>query len=377
MTHIRFFATCPKGIEPMLRDECREVGLRRPKQGRGGVTFEGNLADGMRACMWLRTAHRVLLPLGQFPCSDADALYAGMVDLPWEEHMTPQHTLAITALGMNEALRHTGFIAQRSKDAIVDRLRDRLGGRPSVELREPDVRIVVHLKGSQASVSLDLSGDGLHRRGWRAAAVEAPLRETLAAAIVRATGWDRVMPFVDPMCGGGTLPIEAALLARRMAPGLNRPHGFLRWPTFGDAEAAAWRELCDEARNVALPAAPAVIMGVDRDPDAIDAARRNARAAGVEGDVELTVGDGANLMLPQAPGIIVTNPPYGERLGRPGRPMQDFFRRLGTGFARYKGYNAYILSGNDEFTRHFALRWQDSLPLWNGPIACSLYKYEL
>ncbi|GMV42181.1 MAG: hypothetical protein AMXMBFR64_38970 [Myxococcales bacterium] len=374
---VRYFATCPKGIEPMLRDECREAGLRRVKQARGGVHFEGTARDGMRACLWLRTAHRVLWPLGSFACPDTEALYAGIVALPWEQHLTPRHTLAITALGTNEALRHTGFIAQRSKDAIVDRLRDRAGGRPSVELHEPDVRIVVHLDRTLASVSLDLSGDGLHRRGWRAASVEAPLRETLAAAIVRATGWDRVMPLVDPLCGGATIPIEAALLARRLAPGLDRAHGFLRWPTFGDVEKAAWRELCDEARAAALPAAPAVIMGVDRDPEAMEAARRNVRAAGVEGDVELSVGDGANLMLPQAPGLIVTNPPYGERLGRPGRPMQDFFRRLGTGFARYKGYTAWILSGNEEFPRHFGLRWTNRLPLWNGPLPCNLFRYEL
>lgn len=374
---LRFFATCPKGVEPMLRDECREVGLRRVRAQRGGVTFDGALADGMRACLWLRTAHRVLMPLGEFPCADADALYAGVRALPWEDHLTARHTLAVTALGGNDQLRHSNFVGQRTKDAVVDRLRERLGGRPDVAPRDPDVRLVVHVVGGTGSVALDLSGDGLHRRGWRAASVEAPLRETLAAAIIRASGWDRAMPFVDPLCGGATLPIEAAQLARRMAPGLDRDHGFLRWPGFGDAERAAWGRLCEEADDVALPSAPAVIVAVDRDEAAVAAARQNARAAGVERDVEIRLGDGVNQRLPQAPGVIVTNPPYGERLGEAGRPMQDFFRRLGTGLRRYQGYTAYILSGNPDFARHLGLRWTGHIALWNGPIACQLYRYEL
>lgn len=377
MSTFRYFATCPKGVEPLLREECREHGLRKPRAQRGGVSFEGGPADGMRACLWLRTAHRVLMPLGEFPCVNADALYEGVVALPWEEHLTTRHTLAVTALGGNEALRHSNFIGQRTKDAVVDRLRQHLGARPDVAPKDPDVRIVVHVEAKTASVALDLSGDGLHKRGWRSATVEAPLRETLAAAIIRATGWDRVMPLVDPLCGGATLPIEAAQLARRIAPGLDRPHGFLRWPTFGDAERAEWLALCDEADTLALPTCPAMILAVDRDEAAIDAARHNCRAAGVERDVSIRLGDGANQRLPQAPGIIVTNPPYGERLGMAGRPMQDFFRRLGAGFRRYEGYTAYILSGNEEFPKQFGMWSAGQLPLWNGPIACQLYRYEL
>src|SRR6478609_3793831 len=246
----RFFATAAKGTEPLLRDELTELGLPRVRADRGGVHFGAELGDAYRACLWSRIAQRVLEPLTEFPCPDEDSLYAGVRTVDWRRVLDAERTLAIRAACRSSRLTHTQYIAQRSKDAIVDQLRERLGARPSVDKHAPDVQLFVHLVKDRATVYLDYSGDSLHEHGFRMQQGAAPIKETLAAALVRYSGWDRASPLVDPMCGSGTLLLEAGLWAARQAPGLSRgSFGFERWADFDAGKLQLMRELRDEARS--------------------------------------------------------------------------------------------------------------------------------
>src|SRR5512138_871067 len=311
---MRFFATCAKGTEGALRRELAGLRLAEVKGDRGGVSFQGELEAGMRACLHSRTAMRVLLELARFPAPTAEALYQGARGVGWQEWLTVRTTLAVEATVGSSAITHSGFAALKVKDAVVDALRDALGARPDVDPKDPDVRIVLHLAKDQAALSLDLAGAPLHRRGYRAAMTEAPLKETLAAAALLLGGVDPALPFVDPLAGSGTLAIEHALRARRIAPGLSRAFGFQRWPMYRGAPQSAWDRMKEEARALALPAAPAPIVARDLHPRAVEAARRNAAAAGVGADVRVERGDARDLDPIASEGTLCTNPPYGERL---------------------------------------------------------------
>ncbi|HEY5997992.1 MAG TPA: THUMP domain-containing protein, partial [bacterium] len=231
---LSLFATCPRGVEGLLAAELAGLGAAGVKETVAGVAFAGTLETAYRACLWSRLASRILLAIAPVAAADAAELYAAVRALPWEEHLAPDGTLAVDFSGANPAIAHTVFGAQKVKDAIVDRFRERAGRRPSVDLARPDLRVNVHLGGTAARVSLDLSGESLHRRGYRAETVVAPLKENLAAAVLVRAGWLAVAaaggPLLDPMCGSGTLPLEAALLAGDVAPGLLRERfGFSRW----------------------------------------------------------------------------------------------------------------------------------------------------
>ena len=250
----RFFATAAKGTEPLLRDELTELGLLPVRADRGGVHFGTAPCDAYRACLWSRIAQRVLEPLSEFACADEDALYAGVGAIDWQRVLDAERTLAVRAACRSSRLTHTQYIAQRSKDAIVDQLRERLGKRPSVDRQTPDVQLFVHLVKDRATVYLDYSGDSLHEHGYRKQQGVAPIKETLAAALVRYSGWDRASPFVDPMCGSGTLLLEAGLWAAQRAPGLERPSfGFERWADFDANAAQSMKELREEAQSLAKP----------------------------------------------------------------------------------------------------------------------------
>jgi putative N6-adenine-specific DNA methylase len=349
--------------------------MRHAKGTRGAVTFEGSVEDGMRACLWSRTAMRILAPLAAFPAPDAAALYEGVRTVDWTEWLTVKTTLAVDATGTAPGLHHAGFVALKVKDGVVDVLRDRLGGRPDVDTRDPDVRIVVHLAQGQAELSLDLSGDPLHRRGYRTSIQDAPLKETLAASILRLGDAALDLPFLDPLCGSGTLAVEHALAARRIAPGLRRAFGFQRWPRYRGEWQSAWDRMKEEARAAALPAAPAPIRASDRSEEALDAARRNARAAGVEADVAISLADARTATPFGDAGTICTNPPYGERIG--GQPLQlaGFYRGLGETFQRFHGWSVLVLSGNPLLERNVGMKPEWTHRLWNGPLEVNLVRW--
>ena len=368
---MRFFATAAKGTEPALRDELRELRLPRVRADRGGVHFEGELEHAARACLWSRVAVRVLLEVGTFEARDAAALYAGTREVDWSAWMTPRTTLAVRATCRSSQLTHSQFVAQKTKDAVVDALRDRFGDRPSVDREDPDVLLAVHVARDRATLYLDVGGASLHERGWRAQAGAAPLRETLAAAVLRLSGWDRERPLVDPMCGAGTIAIEAAAWARRMAPGLGRERfGFERWASHDEAMRRRLGELRDQARAEAVREGPPV-RASDVDPEALALTRRSARAAGVELVVERR--DVRALEPLEPPGFVVTNPPYGERLDAD----RELYDGLARAVRRLHGHTVALLAGTPAIARAMRREPDRWWALYNGPIECRLLVYAV
>jgi putative N6-adenine-specific DNA methylase len=386
---MRFFATCAKGTEGALRRELTALRLPAVRGARGGVSFEGPLEAGLRACLHARTAMRILLELGTFPAPDAEALYAGARTIDWTPWIEVRTTLAVEATVSSSAITHSGFAALKVKDAVVDTLRDRHGARPDVAPKDPDVRVVLHLARDQAAVSLDLAGAPLHRRGYRAAMTDAPLKETLAAAILILGDVSTDLPFVDPMTGSGTLAIEHALRARRIAPGLGRAFGFQRWPGYRGSVQSAWDRMREEARAAILPRAPAPILARDGHPKAIRAARANLEAAALSGDVTLEQADARDLAPIAEHGTLVSNPPYGERLGGAdegadaaevrvqAKKLGGFYRGLAEMVERHHGWTALFLSGNPLLARTIPLRPEIDHRLWNGPLEAHLLRYRV
>jgi 23S rRNA G2445 N2-methylase RlmL len=371
---VRFFATAAKGTEPALRDELRELRVRGVRADRGGVHFEGPLADAARACLWSRVAARILLEVASFEARSSDALYDGLRTVDWSQWMTPRTTLAVRATCRSSRLTHSQFIAQKTKDAIVDALRESAGARPSVDRDDPDVVVAVHIARDRATVYLDVGGASLHERGWRARGGAAPLRENLAAAVVRLSGWDRERPLLDPMCGSGTLAIEAATLARRIAPGLARDRfGFERWADHDGAAKAAMREQRQHARDARLRGgrdAP-VIRASDVDDGALERTRKNARDAGVDLIVERC---DARALAPLVPaGTVVTNPPYGERL----EADRDLFDGLARSLRGLHGHTIALLAGAPGIGQAMGREPDRWWALYNGPIECRLLVYAI
>jgi putative N6-adenine-specific DNA methylase len=369
-----YFMTASAGTEDLLADELRALGVTSLRQVRGGVRFQGETSTALEACLWSRVGMRLLLPLGSFDANDAEQLYEGARRIPWNDHLGPRHTLAVDATGTSEQLRHTHFIGQRIKDAVCDVIRERHGSRPSVDPREPDLRIVAHLSRGRCDLSLDLAGEPLFKRGYRKEPTRASLKETLAAAVLLAAGYDGSRPLHDPMCGSGTLAIEAALIAKNRAPGLNRAFGVERWPSFGPADRKLLGDLRVKAREAERPELPRIV-GSDRDPEAIVAARANVHFAKVP--VELFEKDAREIDPLVPPGFVVTNPPYGERLDGGGRKqLKTFFWQLGQRWRTFEHHRIAVLAGGPEFESAFGLRPLHRRRLYNGPIECELLAYE-
>ena len=370
-----WYATCPRGAEAALEGELRAIGAKGIRPGPGGVRFTGEREVALRGCLDLRTAIRVLEPLAEFPAVNAEELYEGARKIAWQELVAHGQTLAVAAGGRAEGLTHTHFVEQKLKDAVVDSLRERAGFRPDVDPGHPDVLIVAHLAEGRCAVSLDLAGDLLSNRGYRVQTVEAPLREALAAAVVLYSGWEGTTPLRDPLCGSGTLAIEAALFACKRAPNLRRSLACERWPRTAVEDGRILERLRKElaAREVTPPP----IAASDRDAQATEAARTNARAAGVP--VQVSQADAREMPPLDPEGQILMNVPYGERLEGGGRkPLKTFYHQLGERFRRLEGHRAAVLSGNEDFESAFGLRPRGPRRIvWNGPLRCTLYRYEL
>ena len=383
---LAFFATCPRNTEGLVLDELRELGAAAVTETRSGVAFSGPLSFAYRVCLWSRIASRVLLRLRSFPVTELDDLYEGVHELPWEDHLATSGSLAVdvtSAISRGElAILITHFAEQRVKDAVVDRFRARTGSRPNVDLTRPDLRINVHLAPAETTVSLDLSGDPLHRRGYRLDGGEAPVKENIAAAILARAGWAGVAQaggsLVDPMCGSGTLLIEGALIAADAAPGLLRDfYGFFGWRGF---ERSLWEDLLREAeerRATGMQRLPA-LFGLDADARAVGSARANARRAGLAGRIGFEQRDLALLSPPVSkPGLVVTNPPYGKRLGEVAE-LTEVYETLGERLkAAFPSWEAAVFTGNPELSAHLGLRAHRVNVLYNGPIECKLLLFHI
>lgn len=335
------------------------------------MRFEGQAADAWRANLGLRTAVRVLLELARFSAADGDGLYRGAAEVPWEELLVPEGTLAVRARGGGAVHANTMFVAQRVKDAVVDRLRARRGARPDVERADPDLLVHAHLVEERCTLLADTSGSSLHKRGWRVAQGRAPLAETLAAGLVLFSGWDRRAPLIDPFCGSGTILVEAALLAARIAPGLFRPgFAFERWPGH---DAARYAALCETLRGEARQPRRLVLRGIERDPEVLAGARANLEAAGLSEAVELELGDGARFEARAGWNAwVVTNPPYGERVGDRDR-LAPLYHALGRYLEeRCAGFHLALLSGHPELAAELDLELGARIPILNGGLECEL-----
>ncbi|WP_218083077.1 THUMP domain-containing class I SAM-dependent RNA methyltransferase [Anthocerotibacter panamensis] len=370
-----YFATVARGLESVVARELEGLGGRDIHLDFAGVHFTGDKALLYRVNLWARTIFRVLAPIREFPCPDAQALYREVQAIDWAEYLTPGHTLAVDATGLSPALNHTHFTALQVKNAIVDQQRKQTGERSSVDSKSPDVRLNLHIHQDRCILSRDSSGTSLHRRGYRPAMGVAPLKETLAAALLALAGWEPEMPFLDPLCGSGTLPLEAGLKSLNLAPGLFRSHfGFLTWPDF---DSQCWEDLCQEAHSAALFHLRAPIFGRDQDPEVLKLAQTNAERCGLEDHIAFACCTLADLEAPAPTGVLLCNPPYGERLGDL-RDLEPLYKLLGDVFKqRFKGWTAFILTGNRELAKRVGLRTAARIPVYNGALPCTLLKYEL
>ncbi len=376
----RFFATCAKGLEYLLVDELRALGGDEVHEALAGVHFEGSLDVAYRACLWSRLASRILMPLAEFDAPEDTALYHGVREIDWLQHITADGTLAVDANLFASQLSHERYAEQRVKDAVVDQLRDASGVRPSVDTERPDIRINLAVKRDRATISLDLSGASLHRRGYRIAQGAAPLKENLACAVLLRAGWPEVHrnggSLLDPMCGSGTLLIEGARMAADYAPGLQREYfGFIGWRGH---RTTLWNGLFAEANDRAragLAALQPVFFGFDSDAAAVAATERNAQSAGVGEFLRVQVGDVATLEPPAsaATGLVVCNPPYDERLAADATLYREFGGALRRGFV---GWRAAVLTGDEALGRALGLRADKRYVLYNGALKCSLIRID-
>jgi 23S rRNA (guanine2445-N2)-methyltransferase / 23S rRNA (guanine2069-N7)-methyltransferase len=369
-------ATCALGTEAALAQELRDLRAYRIRQGRGLVRFHASLPSAMALCMKLRTAMRVLMPLGAFPARNADELYAGAKALPWRDHMTPRHTFRVDATGGNEELRHTGFIGLKVKDAIADALRETLGVRPNVELHRPDVPVVVHVDKNEAQVSLDLCGESLHRRGYRPEDVQAPLKETLAAALLILSGYNGTRAFCDPLAGSGTLVVEAAWMAMNRAPNLHRHFAFERWPNFAGTLQSAWHRTLHEAREAVRTTGLPPILAGDWSDKVLLQMEKSIDLAGLKDVVRMERWDARRAELPQKDGVIVTNPPYAERLGQD-LQVTGLYRGLGESAERWSTWDMHVFCGHPHFLEHFGHTASSFVRLFNGPSPTVLYAFPV
>jgi 23S rRNA G2445 N2-methylase RlmL len=368
-----FFASAAKGTEGALRDELREHRFREVRADRGGVHFGGNLEEGMRACFQSRIAMRVLWRRGSFDARDGEQLYEGVRALDLTDVLDPSRSLSVSATVKHGALTHSSFVAQKTKDAIVDTQRERFGKRSDVDRDDADVRVVVHLVRDKADLYLDLAGEALHKRGYRTEAREAPIKETLAAAMLRLAGWDRVRPLIDPLCGSGTIAIEALSWARGIAPGLlGRKYGFQRWLSHDASKKDALIEIREYAASRVLPEADAPsVMALDIDGQAVNLARKLAKQAGVAVRCERL--DARDFLGTDPPGHVLTNPPYGIRLER----GESFERLLAKSFSELAGHRISAICQDRELLWAMPVKPLQEHALWNGDLECRLFSWQL
>ena len=362
------------GFEDILIDELKTYDVSDIRKGTRAVFFSGTLETMYTINLNSRISLRVLKPIRIFPAANEQQLYDEVKKIDWSEFLSADDTLAVDAVTVKSNLTHSLYISLKTKDAIVDQFRDKTGKRPDVDLRFPKVRINVHLSDNIASVSLDSSGDSLHKRGYRVQQGEAPLNETLAAGMVLLSGWDRNSPLTDIMCGSGTILIEAAMIARNIAPGSFRNEfGFERWIDF---DAPLWESVKQKAKSIEKAELDFPITGIDRSHQVISHARENANAAGVAQEITFHEMPFEHYTPTETAQTIVTNPPYGGRLTD--TDLFDLYKNIGDQLKKkYQGSVAWVLTANRDAAKYIGLHASRKIQLYNGALECRFLKFEL
>jgi 23S rRNA (guanine2445-N2)-methyltransferase / 23S rRNA (guanine2069-N7)-methyltransferase len=381
---LELFSALPKGLEPLHAQELREFGGSNIREIPSGVHFSATLETAYRACLWSRVASRIYLPIATLPARTTDELYSGCRSLSWEDHLQTEGSFAVSCTVASSEITHSKFAALRVKDAIVDRFRDRTGKRPSVETDRPNLPLHAHIHRDIAIISIDLSGESLHRRGYRLDGVAAPLKENLAAGILLYSKWPAIAgaggSLVDLMCGSGTFAIEAAMIAGGIAPGTLRDYyGFIGWMGHN---AELWSRLLEEARKSMQNGLTSIppIFGYDTDPVAIQASLANAERAGFKGKINFEERDFSLIDLSSmeiTPGLVIANPPYGERLGEIDE-AREIHSAIGLKLREsFQNWDAAILTGNPDMGRELRIRPRKVRTLYNGAIECRLLHFDV
>ena len=360
------------GLEPVLAKELTQMGANDVVIGRRMVSFTGDKEMMYRANFQLHTAIRILKPIRHFKAKSADDVYEEIKKIDWTEYLGTEKTFTVDSVVFSEEFRHSKFVSYKVKDAIVDQFREKTGKRPNISVANPDIRLNMHIADDKCTLSLDSSGESLHRRGYRQESVEAPLNEVLAAGMILLSGWQGDTDFIDPMCGSGTLLIEAALIARNMAPGLFRKeYAFEKWPDFdADLFDAIYNDESQEREFNHK------IYGYDIDMKAVNTARMNVKAAGLSDIISVEQQDFKEFTQPQNKSIMITNPPYGERISTP--DLMGTYKMIGERLKhQFKGNDAWVLSYREECFDQIGLKPSIKIPLYNGSLECEFRKYQM
>jgi putative N6-adenine-specific DNA methylase len=366
-----FFASCPRGLEEVLHKELSSLEIRNLSVTPGGLSFSGGWDACYRANLQSRIASRILWKIGEFDYRNEQDLYAAANAIDWPAYFAVECTLRVNVTAQKSPLKSLEFATLKIKDAVCDRFRDQLGRRPDIDRAAPDVRVHAFLEKEKGILYLDTSGEPLFKRGWRITAGEAPLRENLAAGIVQLSGWRPGEPLLDPMCGGGTLLVEAAAMARGRAPGARRGFAFEKLKNF---DLKTWEGIKNQPSNEQHSPS---IFGSDNDPRALTMARRNLAEAGVERWVMLEESDVLSRTAPAPAGVLLANPPYGERMGSEAE-LAAFYPKLGDALKRnFAGWRCYIFTADLRLPKLIRLQPSRRTPLWNGAIECRLYEFKI
>lgn len=371
--HRIFIAKTMYGLEPVLAEELRLLGASGIQEVKRAVVFEGDTRLLYKANYCLRSALRILIPIHSFEATNEKEFYNGIRNVDWSAYLKPTDTIAVDSFTQGDVFRHSQFAALLTKDAVVDQFREKFSRRPNVDVIAPHLRINVHVQGTKIDVSLDASGDSLHRRGYRTATVEAPLNEVLAAGMVLLSGWNAASDFVDPMCGSGTIAIEAAWMATRTPPQIKRAgFGFFKWPDFDET---LWNNVKQEADDQIRPC-PVRIYTSDIDSRARNTTSINIMNSNMENNIRIQSVAFDKLLRPSNHGVLITNPPYDERMRVD--EISTFYKAIGDRFKKqWMGWDAWLISSNRAALKMVGLRTSRRLALFNGALECSFHKYEM
>lgn len=370
---LRLVAKTTAGLENILADELSQLGAQNIEPITRAVAFDADQRLLYKANYCLRTALRILKPVAGFTAANEKQLYDQVYKIHWQEHLDVEKTFAIDAVVSGNLFTHSQYVAYKTKDAIVDQFRDRFGSRPSIDNDNPDLRINVHINNDQVSVSFDSSGESLHKRGYREIVDKAPINEVLAAGLIMLSGWKADTHFVDSMCGSATIPIEAAMIAMKIPAGYFRKgYGFMNWKDF---EPELWSEVIKETNDLICDFDHEII-GSDRSLKATEIARQNIRKAHLHKDIRIVRKNMVEFIPPQAPGTLIINPPYGERLEE--KDIKALYSSIGDSLKRsFTGYKAWVISSDFHALKHIGLKPLRKITVYNGPLECRFVCYDI